>query len=136
MLYLWKCITIYNAILLMFNWIVFSQKFTSRSWKWPRSGLGLTVGSGIRPLSFFVWLLCCLSFDVRILITPLVSSNSSYQVGTLFIKMLFLLSGPSGLAQMSVWSVHLWSGGSTIVNFNILNIESSSFQTGIISWKI
>jgi hypothetical protein len=30
-------------------------------------------------LSFFFWLLCCLSFfDLRILITPLVSSNSSY----------------------------------------------------------
>jgi len=30
-------------------------------------------------LSFFFWPLCCLSFfDLRILITPLVSSNSSY----------------------------------------------------------
>ena len=29
-------------------------------------------------LSFFFWPLCCLFFDVRILITPLVSSNSSY----------------------------------------------------------
>ena len=28
-------------------------------------------------LSFFFWPLCCLSFDLRILITPLVSSNSS-----------------------------------------------------------
>jgi hypothetical protein len=28
-------------------------------------------------LSFF-WPLCCLSFDLRILISPLVSSNSSY----------------------------------------------------------
>ena len=27
-------------------------------------------------LTFFVWPLCCLSFDLRILITPLVSSNS------------------------------------------------------------
>ena len=26
----------------------------------------------------FFWLLCCLFFDIRILITPLVSSNSSY----------------------------------------------------------
>ena len=31
-----------------------------------------------RCLSFFYWPLCCLSFfDLRILITPLVSSNSS-----------------------------------------------------------
>jgi hypothetical protein len=30
------------------------------------------------PLSFFFWSLCCLSFGLRILITPLVSSNSSY----------------------------------------------------------
>jgi hypothetical protein len=30
-------------------------------------------------LSFFFWSLCCLSYlDIRILITPLVSSNSSY----------------------------------------------------------
>jgi hypothetical protein len=29
------------------------------------------------PLSFFCWPLCCLSFDLRILINPLVSSNSS-----------------------------------------------------------
>ena len=29
-------------------------------------------------LSFFFWPLCCLSFDLRILITPLVSSNSFY----------------------------------------------------------
>ena len=28
--------------------------------------------------SFFFWPLCCLSFDLRILITPLVSSSSSY----------------------------------------------------------
>jgi hypothetical protein len=28
-------------------------------------------------LSFFFWPLCCLSFDLRIMITPLVSSNSS-----------------------------------------------------------
>ena len=30
-----------------------------------------------RCLSFFFWPLCCLSFDIRILITSLVSSNSS-----------------------------------------------------------
>jgi hypothetical protein len=31
-----------------------------------------------RCLHFFFWPLCCLFFDIRILITPLVSSNSSY----------------------------------------------------------
>ena len=30
-------------------------------------------------LSFFLWPLCCLSFDLRILITLLLSSNSSYR---------------------------------------------------------
>jgi hypothetical protein len=30
-----------------------------------------------RCLSFFFWPLCCLSFDIQILIIPLVSSNSS-----------------------------------------------------------
>ena len=35
-----------------------------------------------RCLSFFFWPLCCLSFfDIRILITPLVSLNSSYTIG-------------------------------------------------------
>ena len=34
-------------------------------------------------LSFFFWPLCCLSFDLRILITPLVFSNSSW----FFVKM-------------------------------------------------
>jgi hypothetical protein len=29
-------------------------------------------------ISLFVWTLCCLSFDLRLPITPLVSSNSSY----------------------------------------------------------
>jgi hypothetical protein len=31
------------------------------------------------PLSFLLWPLCCLSFDLRILITLLLSSNSSYR---------------------------------------------------------
>jgi len=30
------------------------------------------------PLTIFVWPSCCLSFDLRILITSLISSNSSY----------------------------------------------------------
>ena len=34
-----------------------------------------------RWLSFFFWPLCCLFFDIRIRITPLVSSNSSYKPG-------------------------------------------------------
>ena len=36
-------------------------------------------------LSFFVWPLCCLSSDLRFLITPLVSSNSSYIVHCPFV---------------------------------------------------
>jgi hypothetical protein len=32
-----------------------------------------------RCLPFFFWPLCCLSFDLRILITRLVSANSSYK---------------------------------------------------------
>ena len=32
------------------------------------------------PLLFFFYLLCCLSFDLRILITPLVSSNCSHNI--------------------------------------------------------
>ena len=32
-----------------------------------------------RCLSFFFWSLCCLFFNIQILITPLVSSNSSYK---------------------------------------------------------
>jgi hypothetical protein len=32
-------------------------------------------------LPFFFWSLCCVSFDLRLLITPLVSSNVSYLVG-------------------------------------------------------
>jgi hypothetical protein len=39
-------------------------------------------------LSFFFWPLCYLFFDIRILITPLVSSNSSY------LSSLFYLIGP------------------------------------------
>ena len=35
-------------------------------------------GSLFVLLYFFFWPLCCLSFDLRILITPLVSSSSSY----------------------------------------------------------
>ena len=49
-------------------------------------------------LSFFFRLLCCLSFDLRILISPLVSSNSSLiltqQVGV-YIKKCFFFSTSS-----------------------------------------
>jgi hypothetical protein len=38
------------------------------------------------PLSRFFWSLCCLSFDLRILLTPLVSSNSAYTNTTTRIK--------------------------------------------------
>jgi len=38
----------------------------------------LEIKTSYSHLSFFVWPLCCLSFEIRILITHLVSSNSSY----------------------------------------------------------
>ena len=45
-------------------------------------------------LSFFcIWLLCCLTFfNLRILLTTLVSSNSSYYASTLFMRILQLHS--------------------------------------------
>ena len=47
--------------------------------------MGVTSGAGTkcfvdRCLYFFFWPLCCLFFDLHILITPLVSSNSSYYI--------------------------------------------------------
>ena len=47
------------------------------------SGLQITASDypfGIFKLflSFFFWLLCCLAFQLRLLITPLASSNFSY----------------------------------------------------------
>jgi hypothetical protein len=46
-----------------------------------------------RCLSFFFWPLCCLLFlDLRILITPLVSSNSSYFLHPSFTSKYHLLS--------------------------------------------
>ena len=40
-------------------------------------------------LSFFFWSLCCLFFDIRILITPLVSSKSSFVNITMCIWLTF-----------------------------------------------
>ena len=39
--------------------------------------------------NFLIWLLWCLSFDLRILITPKVSSNSSYTISDWFSTCLF-----------------------------------------------
>jgi hypothetical protein len=44
------------------------------------------------PLSFFFWPLCCLFFDLRILITPLVSSPSSCKEETSDVNVLDLIS--------------------------------------------
>ena len=42
-------------------------------------------------LSFYFWPLCCLSFfDLRFLITPLVSSNSSEDKRLLFVLLIFV----------------------------------------------
>ena len=43
-------------------------------------------------LYFFFWPLCCLFFDLRILVTPLVSSNSSSNKITTIIKTNTILS--------------------------------------------
>ena len=57
--------------------LVFSGVCVTRS-------LDLHVCFVDRSLFFFYWPLCCLFYDVRILITPLVSSNSSYLPGILY----------------------------------------------------
>ena len=46
-----------------------------------------------RCLSFFFWPLCCLFFDFLILVTPMVSSNSSYIIHN------FLFMSCSGLVK-------------------------------------
>jgi hypothetical protein len=47
-------------------------------------------------LSFFVWSLCCLSFyDLRIFITPLISSNSWYFWGFFCLCFVFRFIDPS-----------------------------------------
>jgi hypothetical protein len=48
-------------------------------------------------LSFFLWPMCCLSFDLLILITHLVSSNSSYLVLSLITRYKAKLSEPMHL---------------------------------------
>jgi hypothetical protein len=45
------------------------------------------VDSCLSFCTFFFWPLCCQFFDIRILITPLVSSNSSWNWSSLFISM-------------------------------------------------
>ena len=39
---------------------------------------GVLVSRSLVLLCFFFWPLCCLFFDIRVLVAPLVSSNSSY----------------------------------------------------------
>ena len=59
-------------------------------------------------LSFFFWSLCCLFFfDIRILITPLVSSNSSYLVWVLQIY-LCLIAVSARLNLKKRYSVRLY----------------------------
>jgi hypothetical protein len=68
------------------NIFVMTNKVAPDHWVYPDiSGvcvnrfLALCVCFVDRCLAFLFWLLCCLSsFDLRILITPLLSSNSSY----------------------------------------------------------
>ena len=49
-------------------------------------------------LYFFFWLLCCLFFDIRILITPLVSPN--------FCFFWEALAWPHHCMEMRFWSIH------------------------------
>ena len=56
-----------------------TPEFTPRFlWVLVSRSLVLCVCFVDRCLSFFFWPLCCLSFHLQLLITPLVSSNSSY----------------------------------------------------------
>ena len=69
-----KCKSASNAIqytkCIFYNGLIYSGVRVTRS---------LVVCFVDRCLSFFFWPLCCLSFiDIRILITPFTSSNSSY----------------------------------------------------------
>jgi hypothetical protein len=68
-----------------------------------------------RCLSFFFWPLCCLSFDLRILIIPLVSSNSAYA------KSLNILI--SGLCFLFYYK-HIY--------FNCLNCEQKIYKQNFV----
>jgi hypothetical protein len=48
-------------------------------------------------LYFFFWPLCCLSFDLQILITPLVSTNTSYDATAFLQYRIFLVIGLENL---------------------------------------
>jgi hypothetical protein len=92
---------------------------TSRTYPWSF----VTVCFVDRCLSFctFVWSLCCLFFfDVRILITPLVSSNSSY---------LFVVLG---------WYYLCWKFYCVIIKvrreLSLYNILSSSMENSLWHW--
>jgi hypothetical protein len=59
-------------------------------------------------LFIFFWLLCCLFFfDIRILITPLVSSNSSYQISCLYFKMSLRRPVLLGRQELGTLAEHL-----------------------------
>ena len=88
--------------------------------------LGLCVCFIDRCLSFFIWLLCCLFFfDLRILITSLVSSNTSWyhllvltsqNDNTLLSKILpFLLKNISKFATGEVNNVKKIISGSIMI---------------------
>ena len=94
-------------------------------------------------LSFFFWPLCCLPFDLQILITPLVSSNSSYswryfigvRVKCLCVFLLFILECvlDFGHLLMSTLYSHIsrfyckviLRNGKIMSDYNVLKILSS-----------
>ena len=53
-----------------------------------------------RCLSFFFWPLCCLSFVLRILITPLISSNSTLDIEWLTYRRMY---GETKLTHYDIW---------------------------------
>ena len=91
-----KMLTSFICLFVFFYWILLnvnSTVFQLHSWRTLCLQSCSPVFSGVRVarsvvfcvlfvrslfvlLSFFIWSLCCLSFDLRILSTPLVSSNS------------------------------------------------------------
>ena len=61
-------------------------------------------------LSFFFWPLCCLFFDIRILITTLVSSNSSYAItktGVIYSRLFKYTQQHTMFYREHPWVLHL-----------------------------
>ena len=71
-------------------------------------------------LSFFLWSLCCLSFDLRIMITPLLSSNTSYKVsliGIFFLIFYLFFYRPPSMIKHPIHHLHISDYDSKIIYF-------------------